>query len=65
MSETITIAGFGPLPVAKPATVAELGRIVTATRARGEAVYPAACRTRTSCSTRPGWPASSITRPAT
>lgn len=45
MSETLLLSGFGPLPVPRPASVAELGRLVADTRARKQAVYPVGGRT--------------------
>jgi glycolate oxidase FAD binding subunit len=38
--DTITIDGFGPLPVARPASVAELCDLVRRCAAEGKAVYP-------------------------
>ncbi len=40
MSDTISIDGFGPLPVRAPESVAELGEIVRAQVAAGHGVYP-------------------------
>lgn len=45
MNESCQIDGFGPLPVARPATVAELGDLVRRADANGEAVYPIGGRT--------------------
>jgi glycolate oxidase FAD binding subunit len=47
LSDTaLTIDGFGPLPVVRPGTVAELGDIVRRCAAEGQAVYPVGGRTR-------------------
>jgi glycolate oxidase FAD binding subunit len=40
VSDTISIDGFGPLPVRAPESVAELGEIVRAQVAAGHGVYP-------------------------
>lgn len=40
MQDPFHIDGFGPLPVARPASVAELSDLVRAADAAGEAVYP-------------------------
>jgi glycolate oxidase FAD binding subunit len=40
MSDTLTIDGFGPLPVVRPASVAELCDAVRRCAAEGRAVYP-------------------------
>ena len=45
MSETLLIDGFGPLPVRRPGSAAEVGELVRAARAKGEAVYPVGGRT--------------------
>ena len=38
--DNLTIDGFGPLPVVRPATVAELGDLVRRAAADGTALYP-------------------------
>jgi glycolate dehydrogenase FAD-binding subunit len=38
--QTCTIDGFGPLPMVRPQTVAELGDVVRRATAEGQAVYP-------------------------
>ena len=40
MSSTRTIDGFGPLPVARPSSVAELSELVRQAAAEGKALYP-------------------------
>ncbi len=40
MTDSVSIDGFGPLPVRAPETVAELGDLVRAQVAAGHAVYP-------------------------
>jgi glycolate oxidase FAD binding subunit len=39
-NDTLTIDGFGPLPVVHPASAAELGEVVRRCAAEGRAVYP-------------------------
>ena len=45
MADTITINSFGPLPVERPASVAELCELVTRTRAAKHGLYPVGGRT--------------------
>ena len=45
MADTITIDSFGPLPVERPASVAELCELVTRTRASKHGLYPVGGRT--------------------
>lgn len=45
MSESLHIDGFGPLPVVRPSSAAEVGELVREARAKGEAVYPVGGRT--------------------
>lgn len=45
MAQPITLDGFGPLPVERPATVADLCALVTRTRAAGHGLYPVGGRT--------------------
>ncbi len=45
MSDTLTIDGFGPLPVRRPGSVSELGDFVRDAAGRGEGVYPVGGRT--------------------
>jgi glycolate oxidase FAD binding subunit len=40
MSDTCTIDDFGPLPLRRPATVADLGETIREAAAAGQAVYP-------------------------
>ena len=40
MPDALTIDGFGPLPVRRPATVTELGELVRETAAAGQGLYP-------------------------
>jgi glycolate oxidase FAD binding subunit len=47
------IDGFGPLPVERPASVAELGAIVSRAAVDGAAVYPLGGRTRLDLGNRP------------
>lgn len=42
---SLTIDEFGPLPVRRPATAAELGEVVRAAAAKGEGIYPVGGRT--------------------
>jgi glycolate oxidase FAD binding subunit len=54
---TCTIDGLGPLPVARPATLADLGETVRRTVAAGQAIYPVGGRTMLDVGlppTRPG-----------
>ena len=44
-SPSLSIDGFGPLPVRRPATVAELGELVREAGASGRGVYPVGGRT--------------------
>lgn len=44
-SPSLSIDGFGPLPVRRPVSVAELGEIVKAAAAAGQGVYPVGGRT--------------------
>jgi glycolate oxidase FAD binding subunit len=53
---SITIDSFGPLPVQRPASVAELRDLVTRTRAARRAVYPAGGRTALDYGLPPGKP---------
>jgi glycolate oxidase FAD binding subunit len=39
-ADTITIDGFGPMPVVRPATVVDVGEVVRRCAADGQAVYP-------------------------
>jgi glycolate oxidase FAD binding subunit len=43
---TLTIDGFGPVPVVRPGSVAELGDLVRRCAAEGQALYPLGGRTR-------------------
>jgi glycolate oxidase FAD binding subunit len=52
----LTIDGFGPLPVAAPATTAEVGEIVRRCAAEGRAVYPIGGRTMLDYGTPPSRP---------
>lgn len=45
MSESISIAGFGPLSIRRPTTIAELCRLVSEARASSQSVYPMGGRT--------------------
>ena len=45
MSESLSIDGFGPLPVRRPATAAEVCELVREARAAGQGVYPVGGRT--------------------
>lgn len=45
MSEELLIDGFGPLPVRRPASVAEVCELVREARAAGQGVYPVGGRT--------------------
>ncbi len=45
MAHSITIDSFGPLPVERPATVADLCALVTRTRAAKQGLYPVGGRT--------------------
>lgn len=45
LSIELSIDGFGPLPVRRPASVAELGEIVQQAAAAGQGVYPVGGRT--------------------
>ena len=76
MSDTITIDGVGPLPVVRPATVAELATSSAAAPTRRQAVYPVGGRTMLDFGLPPARPGiavdltvastrSSTTRPAT
>ena len=40
VSETCTIDGFGPLPVVRPTSVADLGELVRRAAGDGQAIYP-------------------------
>src|SRR5262249_26310897 len=56
-SSTCLIDGFGPLPVAQPSSVAELGDLVRRAAAEGQAIYPLGGRTMLDLGlppTRPG-----------
>src|SRR5437763_7042751 len=46
MNPTLTIDGFGPLPVVRPDSVADLGAIVARAGADGAALYPVGGQTR-------------------
>jgi glycolate oxidase FAD binding subunit len=52
----LTIDGFGPLPVAAPATAAEVGDLVRRCAAEGQAVYPTGGRTMLDYGTPPSRP---------
>ena len=56
MEPSITIDSFGPLPVQRPASVAELRDLVSRTRAAKRAVYPAGGRTALDYGLPPGKP---------
>jgi glycolate oxidase FAD binding subunit len=45
VEHSVTIDSFGPLPVERPASVAELGELVKRTRAAKQALYPVGGRT--------------------
>ncbi len=45
MGDTLLLSGFGPLPVVRPDSVAELGRIVSDARRQRQAIYPVGGRT--------------------
>lgn len=45
MNDPLDFPGLGPIPIQRPATVAEAGRWVRETRAAGNAVYPVGGRT--------------------
>jgi glycolate oxidase FAD binding subunit len=58
VSDTLTIDGFGPLPVRRPASVPELGDLVREAAGRGGGVYPVGGRTALDLGlppTRPGF----------
>lgn len=45
MSESVTIDGFGPVPVRRPGSAAELGGLVREAAAAGQGLYPVGGRT--------------------
>jgi glycolate oxidase FAD binding subunit len=57
---TCTIDGFGPLPITRPASVAELGEAVRAAAAAGQAIYPLGGRTRLDLGLPPSRPGIAI-----
>src|SRR5436309_2953087 len=55
-ADTLAIDGFGPLPVAAPATAAEVADLVRRCAAEGRAVYPVGGRTMLDYGTPPNRP---------
>ncbi|QEL13639.1 FAD-binding oxidoreductase [Limnoglobus roseus] len=56
MGETLLLSGFGPLPVQRPDSVADLGRIVSEARSQRQAVYPVGGRTMIELGLKPAKP---------
>ena len=65
MDSTLSIDGSPPLPVRRPASVAEVGEVVRAAVAAGEGVYPVGGRTALDVGRPPALttPPSSATKP--
>src|SRR5262249_5991127 len=59
-TDTCVIDDFGPLPVARPASVPELGDLVRRAAATGEALYPVGGRTALGLGLPPSHPGTAL-----
>src|SRR5262245_20486574 len=60
LSNTRTIDGFGPLPVSRPSSVAELSELVRQAAADGKAIYPVGGGTMLDYGLRPAKPGTAV-----